>query len=86
MPREPSPWRDPPWVLVMARRDPREAWNSGQYNGHQRGAGAETGDCSGKKTPLESLHVHCSCDEVIFVFIFSNAFAKLDNVFLYGIH
>lgn len=58
MPREPSPWRDPPWVLVMAGRDPGEAWDSGQHHGYQGGAGAETGDRSGKKIALESRYVH----------------------------
>lgn len=69
----------------MARRDPGEAWNSGQYNGHQRGVGAETGDCSGKKRTLESLHVHCTSvkyNTLIFVFIFSHVFTNLENVFL----
>lgn len=53
MPGEPSPWRDPARVLVMARRDPGEAWNSGQHNGDQSAVRAETGDCSGEKMALE---------------------------------
>lgn len=53
MPRDSSPWRDPPRVLVMARRDPGEAWNSGQHNGDQRAVRAETGNCSGENMALE---------------------------------
>lgn len=49
MPGEPSTWRDPPRLLVMAGRDPGEAWNSGQHNGDQRAVRAEAGDCSGKE-------------------------------------
>lgn len=79
MPREPGPWRDAPWVLVMAGRDPGEAWNSGQYNGHQGGAGAETGDRSGKKMVPQSLHVHSTSVLLLFSYL-KNVFTNLDLI------
>lgn len=42
----------------MAGGDPGETRYSGQHNGDQRAAGAETGDCAGGKEILKITHIY----------------------------